>query len=99
MTWLPIVIWLVMMLAVIVSRSPRLDRKRPEPVAHRPDYAKIARLEVELGLVEPPRYVPERKAAPGSIGEEVQRELARINQYDPDGFGYRTGGVRSRPEK
>jgi hypothetical protein len=95
--WISTLVWLLTMIAIMAYRDPHI--RRPKPVAHRPDYAKIARLEVELGLVEPARYVPERKAAPGSIGEEVQRELARINQFDPEGFGYRTCGVRSSPEK
>jgi hypothetical protein len=90
--WISTLVWLLTMIAIMAYRDPHI--RRPKPIVHRPDYAKIARLEVELGLVEPPRYVPERKAAPGSIGEEVQRELARINQWNPHGFGDDTCGVR-----
>lgn len=64
----------------------RLTRRRP-------DYEKIARLEIELGLVDPPDTGPFRRRS------YQLPPAARPTQFDPNGFGWKTYGVRDKPKR
>ena len=54
--WISTLVWLLTLIAIVAYRDPHI--RRPKPIVHKADYAKIARLEVELGLVEAPKPKP-----------------------------------------
>jgi hypothetical protein len=64
---------------VVIGRFARHRQAERRAEAHRPDYAKIARLEVELGLVEPPKPPP----APKPTNTTLQSLIGRAYQPSP----------------
>jgi hypothetical protein len=64
-----------------------LVRHIRQSAERRPDYAKIAQLELELGISQPDPPPPPKAAAPPPQGD------APVG-WDPDGFGVSTHGAR-----
>jgi hypothetical protein len=79
MFWLALWTWIVLLWIVVPGL---VHRPRKPPVQH-VDYERIAQLERELGIgqsePEPPRPPGPGAPTPG---------------FNPDGFGWRTNGVR-----
>ena len=57
------------------------DWRRPAPVARRPDYAKIARLERELGIVEAEPEKPIRLARAVCLTKNCVGETAEVRTW------------------